>query len=60
MTFDIKQTGEITTLRVDHPDGGCTVIAQAPEYSAVISLDAPTLKRLRDRRRSLASTRRAP
>jgi hypothetical protein len=50
MKLTTHQTGALETLRIDHEDGGCTVVVEAPEYSAVATFDAPSLKRIRDKR----------
>jgi hypothetical protein len=50
MKLTTHQTGALETLRIDHADGGCTVIVDAPEYAAVVTFDAPTLKRFCDKR----------
>jgi hypothetical protein len=38
------------SVRIDGADGGCTIVVHTADYTAVVSVDARTLRRLRDRR----------
>ena len=47
-------------VRIDHPDGGCSVVAFGHDWTATVTLGADVAKWLRDRRRGGGSFAESP